>query len=134
MELFSFTEQINLRPQRDDRFHLAANAETQSTCLATTLWVKPIRARNIDGNWRVIVQDAHDVIQRERVVSCLTPDATCYVQQYFNPVYCHNSRCSQQFHVRKLLAFDPCNPVRGVFIDSFKMPSACSCRLSRMPC
>ena len=32
------------------------------------------------------------------------------------------------FH--RLLAFNPCRPSHGLFLDTFRLPSACSCRLA----
>lgn len=105
-----------------------------SECPYKSLVIKPIRARNIDGQWRVIVQNAEDILQRERIVICYNLDDYCETPGHFSPVHCYTSRCSQQYLVRKLLAYDPCNSDRGVFVDSFKLQSACSCRYSRKPC
>ncbi|XP_045036231.1 uncharacterized protein LOC116931748 [Daphnia magna] len=106
----------------------------KSSCSSVSLLVKPLRVRNVNGHWRVIVQEASDIFQRERVVLCVNPDEYCQIPEYFGHVYCYRSRCSQQFLVRELLAFDPCNLERGVFVDSFKLQSACSCRFSRTAC
>ena len=105
-----------------------------SECPYRSLVIKPIRARNIDGQWRVIVQNVEDILQRERIVICGSLDYYCQASRHLSPVHCYNSRCSQQFLVRHLLAYDPCNPNRGAFVDSFKLQSACSCRYSRTPC
>ncbi|KAI9553311.1 hypothetical protein GHT06_021209 [Daphnia sinensis] len=106
----------------------------KSSCPSISLLVKPLRLRNIYGHWRVIVQEASDIFQRERVVICTNPGEHCKIPEYFGHVYCYSSRCSQQYLVRELLAFDPCNPKHGVFVDSFNMQSACSCRFSRTTC
>lgn len=118
----------------EEQSRLTVSKKKQGGCSTVSILIKPIRAANTEGDWRVIVQDASDIIQRERVVTCIEPDATCQIERYFTPVYCHNSRCSQQYQVRRLLAYDLCNPQRGVFVDLFRLPSACSCRLSRVPC
>jgi hypothetical protein len=90
---------------------------------------------NIDGNWRVIVQDAKAIIQRERIVLCTRMDDICQMPgKLFGPLQCHTSRCTQKFIVRELLAYDLCDPSRGAFVDSFKIPSACSCLFSRSTC
>jgi hypothetical protein len=84
----------------------------------------------------VIVQDAKDIIQRERIVLCTRAGDVCQMppEKLFAPLQCHTSRCSQKFIVRQLLAYDPCDPTRGIFVDSFKIPSACSCLFSRSTC
>ncbi len=136
MELSDLARRFSYKPSPNDsrsrQLEIAKNAE--SGCLSLSLLLKPIRAANVDGDWRVIVQDASDIIQRERIVTCVSTDVQCQNPQYFAPVQCYTTRCYQQYLTRRLLSFDPCNPARGVFVDSFKMPSACSCRLSRMPC
>ncbi|XP_057378143.1 uncharacterized protein LOC130700139 [Daphnia carinata] len=106
----------------------------KSSCPSISLLVKPLRLRNANGHWRVIVQEVSDIFQRERVVLCTNPGEQCTIPEYFGHVYCYSSRCSQQYLVRELLAFDPCNPKLGVFVDSFKLQSACSCRFSRTAC
>ena len=103
-------------------------------CVSVSLLVKPLRAVNMEGYWRVIVQDVNGIIQRERVVTCIEPDSICHKGLYFTPVSCQMNRCIQQYSVRRLLAYDPCAPKKSVFVDSFKLPSACSCRYSRTPC
>lgn len=120
---------------KEQKDQLANGKNTGSgECKSISIIIKPIRAPNIDGYWRVIVQDAYDIFQRERAIICLDPDTICTAEKLLSPVACYNSRCNQQYIVRRLLAFDPCNPKRGLFVDSFKLPSACTCRLSRMPC
>ena len=119
----------------DSRIRQLENIKNaESGCLSQSLLLKPIRARNNDGYWRVIVQDASDVIQREPIVTCVTIDANCHNPTLFTPVQCYTTRCVQQYLTRLLLSFDPCNPVRGAFVHSFLMHSACECRLSRTPC
>jgi hypothetical protein len=119
----------------NDEIRLELEFENRdSKCPYRSLVIKPIRARNIDGQWRVIVQNVDDILQRERIVLCSGLDEYCENLGHFGPVHCYSSRCSQQYLVRKLLAYDPCNSNRGAFVDSFKLQSACSCRFSRIPC
>lgn len=121
-EKFSHKTISNKRP--------AANKPKETKCQTTNLLVKPLRLRNIDGNWRVIVQDAHDIFQREEVAICTRLNVPCQTNKKSSEERCHqNRRCRQKFSIRKLLAFDPCNPDRGVFVETFKLQSACDCRL-----
>ena len=94
--------------------------------------IKPIRARNVMGDWRVLVQDVGLVSQVERVSICLRPEQPC--QQGAGNLPCYRSYCRQLTSARNLLAFDPCDPHRGIFVDRFKFPSECSCLLSVVPC
>jgi hypothetical protein len=93
-------------------------------CQTTNLLVKPLRLRNIDRDWLVIVQDTNDIFQREEIAICSHPNVPCRHNISSRSAYCH-----QKYSTRKLLAFDPCNPVRGVYVESFKLQSACDCRL-----
>ena len=106
--------------------------ESENTCSAILIYVNPIRIRNTDGDWRVIVQDVKGVHQRERIIMCHQNEgSTCREADYHRCVY---SRCVQQTRRRRLLSFNPCEPHRGVFVDTFNLPSACSCHKSPFPC
>ena len=77
-----------------------------------------------DGEWRVIVQDVSYYTQTQRVETCLFAGASC---RTLAP--CHRSSCVQKYVHHRMLSFDPCNTYKGLFIDIFKLPSACSCRV-----
>ena len=32
-----------------------------------------------------------------------------------------------------MLSYDPCDPYRGIFMDSYKLPSGCSCHIPDGP-
>ncbi len=121
---------------KEEIIHRPIKIDKKGPCLSTNVFIKPIRMPSINGNWRVIVQDAKDIIQRERIVLCTRAGDVCQMppEKLFAPLQCHTSRCSQKFIVRQLLAYDPCDPTRGIFVDSFKIPSACSCLFSRSTC
>jgi hypothetical protein len=105
------------------------NKKMETGCQTTNLVVKPLRLRNIDGNWRVIIQDANDIFQREEIAICVRLNVPCQTNQQSSSERCHkNKRCHHKFSIRKLLSFDPCDPDRGVFVESFKLQSACDCR------
>nr|CAH0111657.1 unnamed protein product [Daphnia galeata] len=103
----------------------------ETGCQTINLLVKPLRLRNIDGNWRVIVQDASDIFQREEIAICTHLNVSCQrINRKSSSEQCHkNRRCHHKFSNRKLLTFDPCNPHRGISVESFKLQSACDCRL-----
>merc|ERR1712029_222574 len=42
---------------------------------------------------------------------------------------CYQSKCTQKFVYHRMLSLDPCDPYRGFFIDTYKLPSACSCHI-----
>ena len=43
---------------------------------------------------------------------------------------CNFAENPQVHSFHRLLAFNPCQPSDGLFLDTFRLPSACSCRLS----
>ena len=59
-----------------------------------------------------------------RLETCLTPDSAC---RLLAP--CYQSKCTQKYVYERMLAYDPCDPYKGLFIDVFKFPSACSCHI-----
>jgi hypothetical protein len=120
---------------REEIIRLPVKTNKKGRCLSSNVLVKPIRMPNVDGNWRVIIQDIKAIIQRERIVLCTSANDVCQMPgKAFFPLECLTSRCSQKFSVRELLAYDPCESTRGIFVDYFKIPSACSCIFSHSRC
>jgi hypothetical protein len=101
-------------------------------CPSQVDYVKIHRALNVEGFWRVILQHVpHDYsyghynyTQTTRLEACLTPDSAC---RLLAP--CYGSKCTQKYIYHRMLSFDPCDPYRGFFIDTYKLPSACSCHI-----
>lgn len=93
-------------------------------CPSDVKYARPLRAKNVDGEWRVIVQDVAYYTQTHRVESCLFPEAAC---RTLAP--CYRSKCLQKYVYHRMLSFDPCDSYKGLFIDTFKLPSACSCHI-----
>jgi len=92
-------------------------------CPSEVKYAMPKRARNVNGDWRVII-NAHYYTQTTRLETCLTPDSAC---RLLAP--CYQSKCTQKYVYERMLAYDPCDPYKGLFIDVFKFPSACSCHI-----
>ena len=105
-------------------------------CPSQVDYVKIHRALNVEGFWRVILQHVpHDYAyghynytQTTRLEACLTPDSAC---RLLAP--CYGSKCTQKYIYHRMLSFDPCDPYRGFFIDTYKLPSACSCHIPDGP-
>ena len=93
-------------------------------CPSEVAYSRPVRAQNVDGEWRVIVQDVAYYTQTQRVETCLFPEAAC---RTLAP--CFHSKCLQKYVYQRMLSFDPCDAYKGLFIDTYKLPSACSCHI-----
>jgi len=93
-------------------------------CPSDVVYSMPKRARNVAGEWRVIVNEVHYYTQTARLETCLYADSAC---RLLAP--CYNSKCTQKYVYHRLLSFDPCDPYKGLFIDIYKLPSACSCHV-----
>ena len=93
-------------------------------CPSDVLYARPVRARNVDGEWRVIVQNVNYYTQTQRIESCLFTGASC---RTIAP--CYRSKCVQKHIYHRMLSFDPCDAKKGLFIDIYKLPSACSCHI-----
>merc|ERR1712121_416945 len=65
-----------------------------------------------------------DYAKITRLETCLFPDSAC---RLLAP--CYQSKCTQKYVYHRMLSVDPCDPYRGFFIDTYKLPSACSCHL-----
>merc|ERR1711892_616753 len=101
-------------------------------CPSETVYVKITRAVNVEGYWRIILQHIpegygyghYNYTQTTRLETCLFPSSSC---RLLSP--CYQTSCSQQYVYHRMLAVDPCDSYRGFFVDTFKLPSACSCTL-----
>lgn len=93
-------------------------------CPSDVVYAMPRRARNVEGKWRVIVNDVHYYTQTARLETCLFPGAAC---RALAP--CFSSTCTQKYIYHRLLSWDPCDPYKGLFIDAYRLPAACSCHV-----
>nr|CAH0105477.1 unnamed protein product [Daphnia galeata] len=96
-------------------------------CPSDVIYGRPARAMNVEGEWRVIVQEIAwpGYTQTQRFETCLFPGASC---RTLAP--CYGSKCLQKYVYQRMLSFDPCDPQKGIFIDIYKLPSTCSCHIS----
>eukprot|EP00096_Caligus_rogercresseyi_P004564 TRINITY_DN188_c0_g1_i1.p2 TRINITY_DN188_c0_g1~~TRINITY_DN188_c0_g1_i1.p2 ORF type:complete len:223 (-),score=68.17 TRINITY_DN188_c0_g1_i1:285-953(-) len=93
-------------------------------CPSDVKYAMPRRASNVNGEWRVIVNHVHYYTQTTRFETCLFPDSAC---RLLAP--CYKSKCTQKYVYQRMVSYDPCDPYKGLFIDIYKFPSACSCHI-----
>ena len=101
-------------------------------CPSEVSYSKIQRAVNVEGHWRVILQHIpqgygyghYNYTQTTRLETCKFPDSSC---RLLAP--CYKSSCSQIYIYHRMIAIDPCDSYRGLFIDTFKLPSGCSCSI-----
>lgn len=105
---------------------LSEQEDLVQNCPSVEINVKPIRAKNMEGDWRIMIQDVGFITQVERMTLCLQPQETCHLEGS-SLLGCQRSYCKQLKLARSLLAYDPCNPRKGIFVDDFDLPSDCSC-------
>merc|ERR1712223_1418301 len=73
-------------------------------CPSDVKYAMPKRARNVNRDWRVVVNGIHYYSQTARMETCLTPDSAC---RLLAP--CYQSKCTQKFVYHRMLAYDPCD-------------------------
>jgi len=101
-------------------------------CPSDVDYAKIRRAVNVEGYWRIILQHIpkeygygqYNYTQTTRLETCQTPDSAC---RLLAP--CYQSKCTQKYVYHRMVSVDPCDPYRGFFIDTYKLPSACSCHI-----
>jgi len=101
-------------------------------CPSDVDYSKITRAVNVEGYWRIILQHIpegygyghYNYTQTTRLETCQYPDSAC---RLLAP--CYQSKCTQKYVYHRMLSVDPCDPYRGFFIDTYKLPSACSCHI-----
>ncbi|XP_043209709.1 uncharacterized protein LOC122374794 [Amphibalanus amphitrite] len=103
-------------------------------CPSDIFYGRVKRAVNTFGEWKVIVNlpdnFRHDpkykkYVQTSRLESCVYPGAACSFVDHLFP-----SACLQKYSFVRLVAY---SYDRGLHVDSFKLPSACSCHVSPRP-
>ena len=95
-------------------------------CPADVFYGRPKRAVNTYGQWKVIVnlpssQYSTGYTQTQRLEQCLYPQAPC---SFIDHAY--HSSCLQKHSFVRLLAY---SYQQGLHMDSFKLPTVCSCHV-----
>ncbi|XP_064113514.1 neurotrophin 1-like [Macrobrachium nipponense] len=97
-------------------------------CPSETSYVRPLRAQNTVGKWRVIVNsiDVHyeTLTQTTRIEECLTSGEACP-----KVPDCYDSKCLQKSIYHRFLVYDPYDQYFPFAIESFKLPASCACLL-----
>jgi hypothetical protein len=95
-------------------------------CPSETAYIQPLRAVNVHGKWRIIVNavKAHyeSLTQTARIEECTTPGSACPLVPE-----CYETKCLQKSIYHRFLVYDPYDAYLPFAIDSFKLPSACAC-------
>ncbi|KAF2350303.1 Spaetzle, partial [Trinorchestia longiramus] len=97
-------------------------------CTSHSSYVRPLRAMNVDGDWRVIVNvikvNYEDLTQTVRLEECEEVGQSCPLVPK-----CYASTCIQTFIYHRFLVYDPSDIYFPFTIESFKLPASCSCIL-----
>ncbi len=105
---------------------LRHRSEETYLCHADTSYVTPLRAVNVEGKWRVIVNGvkAHyeTLSQTARVEECVNPGYPCPLV-----AECYATKCLQKYVYHRFLIYDPHDYYFPFSIESFKLPSSCAC-------
>jgi len=95
-------------------------------CPSETAYIQPLRAVNVHGKWRIIVNHvkAHyeTLTQTARIEECTTPGSACPLVPE-----CYETKCLQKSIYHRFLVYDPYDQYLPFAIESFKLPSACAC-------
>lgn len=110
------------RDQRSRQFG-SSNSNRVDSCESSVEIVTPYWASNSAGKIRAIVNTQHfeQAIQQE-------------VCQGVQTKRCNNDcSCEQKYKWHRLLAYDPEDDCKGIFMDWFLFPSCCVCRCAPLP-
>jgi len=98
-------------------------------CPSETAYVKPLRAVNTEGKWRVIINniDAHyeTLTQTTRIEECLTSGDACPLVPM-----CYESKCLQKSIYHRFVVYNPYDQYFPFAMETFKLPASCACLLS----
>ncbi|XP_059478394.1 uncharacterized protein LOC132198392 [Neocloeon triangulifer] len=97
------------------------NENGATLCQSITKFARPKRARNVNGQWKYLVNTGDEHSQTLRIELCTEPGESC--NYLANGVA---SQCVQIYTHHRLLAWDY---EKGLFLDLFKVPTCCSCHV-----
>ena len=96
-------------------------------CPSATSYVQPLRAINVDGKWRVIINKVesynYKFDQHVRIEEC---DAAVETACPLVPS-CYQSKCVQKSIFHRFLVYDPNDYYFPFAIETFKLPASCAC-------
>lgn len=113
-------------------------------CKSNVFMSQPRRAKNISGQWKVIVNlPGHKyrgvaISQMVRVEECQRPLSECSIsiqqqaagqQTSSIALFASKSRCLQQYDNQRLLAW---SQQQGLHMDIFRIPISCACHVIRV--
>lgn len=97
-------------------------------CPSVTAYVQPLRAVNVGGKWRLIVNKvesySYKFDQHARVEECdvAAAGAPCPLVPS-----CYESKCLQKNVYHRFLVYDPSDYYFPFAIESFQLPASCAC-------
>lgn len=96
-------------------------------CPSSTGYIRPLRAINIDGKWRTIINNVESYgikyTQTARIEECdVVVGTTCPLVDS-----CYNSKCIQKNMFHRFLVFNPYDENFPFAIEKFKLPGSCGC-------
>ncbi|CAG0887612.1 unnamed protein product [Darwinula stevensoni] len=95
-------------------------------CPSETVYARPLRAKNTDGKWRIIVNnvkvDYDEFTQSVRLETCTSAGSPC-------PLIpdCYSTKCLQKSIYHRFLVYDPYDHYFPFAIESFRLPASCAC-------
>lgn len=96
-------------------------------CPSETAYVQPLRAANVEGKWRIIVNNVesygYKYTQTARLEECHVPvGSSCPLVPS-----CYESKCVQKNVFHRFLVYDPYDQYMPFAIEKFKLPASCAC-------
>jgi hypothetical protein len=96
-------------------------------CPSSTEYVRPLRAINVEGKWRTIVNGVESYgikyTQTARVEECdVVIGTVCPLVPS-----CYDSKCIQKNIFHRFLVFNPSDYAFPFTIEKFKLPGSCGC-------
>ncbi len=96
-------------------------------CPSTPAYIQPLRAINIEGKWRTIVNRVESYgikfTQTGRIEECnVVVGTACPLVPS-----CYDSKCIQKNVFHRFLVYDPYDYTFPFAIEKFKLPGSCGC-------
>jgi len=97
-------------------------------CPSETAYIRPLRAVNTEGKWRVVINniEAHyeTFTQTTRIEECLTSGDACPLVPE-----CYETKCLQKSIYHRFVVYDPYDQYFPFAVETFKLPASCACLL-----
>ncbi|XP_055330511.1 uncharacterized protein LOC129582907 [Paramacrobiotus metropolitanus] len=119
---------LNVKEMAEYRVAKKNQPLLRNPCVSDVALEQPYWSKNLKGQLRVIVNHSpfEQFVQLEKCLS--TPDMDSPYDQLEQQCPDDDCLCMQEYRSVRLVAYDPAQDEKGIFMDWFEFPCCCQCK------